>query len=246
MADTTTSTPEKVVRSTPSATSRPGDSQVVVQAVSAVDLFNGLDATTSELVRVRVTGIRSTGPCWAHDELAFARNTLDGKQVRLLDDGRGARDPEGRLLVKVQLLAGQDYAETAVAAGAAVPDTGSDTRLTEAEAEARQHRRGVWASTCVPSTPSASGSSQPSSPPPSSAGEKTTETSRTTARPTTPVEVPPQPTVSTAPEPQPPDDIQRGVDMGAPCSPEGVRGLTAQGQEVTCQRKGEDLRWMKA
>jgi alkylhydroperoxidase family enzyme len=244
VADTTTSTQEKVVRSTPSATPRPGDSQVVVQAVSAVDLFNGLDATTSELVRVRVTGIRSTGLCWAHDELAFARTTLDGKQVRLLVDGGGARDPGGGLLVKVQLPAGQDYAETAVAAGAAVPDSGSDTRLTAAESEARQHRRGVWGSTCVPSTPSASDSSQPS-PPPSSAGEKTTESGTTTTQPAPPVEVPPQPTVTTTPQQQPPDDVQRGVEMGAPCSPEGARGLTAKGQDVICQRKGEDLRWMK-
>lgn len=245
VADTTTSTSEKAVQSTPSAPPRPRDSQVVVQAVSAVDLFNGLDATTSELVRVRVAGLRSTGPCWAHDELAFARNTLDGKQIRLLDDGRGAPDPEGRLQVKVLLLTGQDYAEAAVAAGAGVPDTGSDTRLTAAETEARHHRRGVWGSTCVPSTPSASGSSEPP-PPPSSATEKTTESNATTALPTPPVVVPPQPTVTTTPKPQPPDDVQRGVEMGASCSPEGARGLTANGRNVTCQRKGEGLRWMKA
>ncbi|MEU0880453.1 thermonuclease family protein [Lentzea sp. NPDC005914] len=208
--------------------------------MSAVDLFNGLDATTSELVRVRVTGIRSTGPCWAHDELAFARTTLNGRQVRLLDDGRGARDPEGRLLVKVLLPTGQDYAETAAAAGAAVPDTGSNAQLTSAESEARQQRRGVWASTCVPSV---SGSSQP---PPSSATDKPTESSTSMARPTAPVVVPPQPTVTTTPQPQPPDDIQRGVEMGAPCSPEGAHGVTAKGQDVTCQRKGKDVRWTKA
>jgi endonuclease YncB( thermonuclease family) len=230
-----------------SATPRPDDPGVTVRSVSAVDLFNGVDETTGDLIEVRVTGIRSTAPCWAEDALGFARTTLDGKKVWLLKGGHDARDPEGRLLAKVLLPTGQDYTEVAVAAGAGSADAGSDERLRATEAEARHARRGVWASSCAPTTSSVPESSGPplaSTSTPSTPGTPGTTTGSATT--TAPVVVPPPPAVTTSPAPQPPDDVQRGVEMGAACSPEGARGVTAKGQDVRCKRKGEDLRWMKA
>lgn len=242
LSNTTLPTPEKVAQATPGATPRPGDPAVTVHSVSAVDLFNGHDVTTGDLLRVHVPGIRSTAPCWTEDALAFARKTLEGEKVWLLNDKSGAHDPEGRLLADVMVPTGQNYTEVVVAAGAGLADTGSDEQLRSTEAEARQNHRGVWATSCVPST---SESSQPPSPSTTGTPGRTTDTGTTTVRPTTPVVVPPQPTVTTSPKPQPPDDVQRGVEMGAPCSPEGARGVTTTGQDVRCKPKGKDLRWTK-
>lgn len=236
-----------------SSTPGPDDPGVTVRAVSAVDLFNGVDETTGDLIEVRVAGIRSTAPCWVEGALAFARTTLDGKKVWLLKGDNVARDPEGRLLAKVMLPTGQDYTEVVVATGAGSVDAGSDERLRAAEAEARQARRGVWASSCAPTTssapegsgPTSASASAPSAPgTPGTPGSPGTTTGSATT--TAPVVVPPPPPATTSPPPQPPDDVQRGVEMGAACSPEGARGVTVKGQDVRCMRKGEDLRWMKA
>jgi hypothetical protein len=243
LSNTTLPTPEEVAQATPGATPRPGDPVITVHSVSAVDLFNGHDVTTGALVRVHVPGIRSTAPCWTGDAVAFARKTLEGKRVWLLNHTSGAHDPEGRLLADVMVPTGQTYTQVVVAAGAGLAAPGSDEQLRSAEDEARQNHRGVWATSCVPSTPSTSESSRP----PSTTGTPgtTTDTGTTTMRPTTPVVIPPQPTVTTSPQPQPPDDVQHGVEIGAPCSPEGAHGATTKGQDVRCKRKGDDLRWLR-
>lgn len=236
-------TGETAAQSTPSATPRPGDPAVRVHSVSTVDMFDVQDSTNGDLVKVRVPGIRPPEACWTDDAVAFARKTLEGKMVWLLGDTGGPRDPDGRLRVEVLLPDGQYYAEVVVAAGAGLTGDGSDEQLRSAEAEARQNHRGVWASSCVPSTSGTSGNSPPSSS--SSPTGSTTPTGTATGQSTTPVVVPSQPTGTTSPQPQPTDDVQRGVEIGALCSPEGASGITSTGQLVQCKGKGEGLRWRR-
>ena len=221
---------------------------VTVRSVSRCGPRPGPRRDDGDLVEVRVAGIRSTAPCWAQDALAFARTTLDGKKVWLLKETGGARDPEGRLLAKVLLPTGQN-----LRGGRRDHRAGGFSRRRFGRTAPGGRGRGT---TCPPrrvgeflcpdhlrrarsSGPPSASTSAPGTP-----GTPGTTTGSATT--TAPVVVPPPPTVTTSPAPRPPDDVQRGVEMGAACSPEGARGVTAKGQDVRCMRKGEDLRWMKA
>jgi hypothetical protein len=209
------------------------DQVVAVRTVSAVDLFDGIDTASGDLIRARVVDIRSAAPCWQAESLDFARDALVGKEVRLVVSARGLA-PDGRLPARVRLAGGQDFALTALTAGAALAGTGVGPELLGAESGARANHRGLWASGCQSTSqdPSASSTAVP-----------TTTATSTAPRPTqttVPTSVPADPTTTTPPA----DDVQRDVQKGQPCAPEGAKGIDRSGREVTCTATlVRGLRW---
>jgi endonuclease YncB( thermonuclease family) len=221
-----------VTRFPPPTASTPADPVVAVRAVSAVDEFDGLDTASGTPVRVRVVDIRSTAPCWQAESLAFARDALLGKEVRLV--GTGGRSTDERLPAHVRLPTGEDFALAALTAGAAVAGAEVTPELLTAESAARVNRLGLWANACA--------ESQAPSPPPASESATTTTTAGTTPPPdrtSAPTSDPPDTTATSRPT-----DIQQGVRVGKPCSPEGATGISRNGREVTCRRTlVGGLRW---
>jgi endonuclease YncB( thermonuclease family) len=211
-----------------------GKFAVTVTAVPAVDVVHGQDVAGRQLV-IEVPGIAAGPDCWAADARTAAEKLLRGKQIRL------PRQPEGsRVVAPVSLPDGRDYARIAVSRGLA----GTDARqpapnqrdLVAEETRMRQAALGVWApcpttapTTTAPTTSDSAGTGGPGG---------TEERPGTTDRPA--------PGTATEPPP-PPDDAQRGVALGAPCAPEGARGVTADGKEVVCRSPGgSPPKWMKA
>jgi hypothetical protein len=236
---------------TVSVTPRPGDPEITVESVSEVDLFDGLDTATGDLVAVRVAGVRSAAPCAADGSLAFARKTLEGKKVRLVLGGNAMPAPDGRLAAKVLLPDGQDLALQLLTAGAALALAQADSdgqRLVSAETDARQNHRGLWAGSCAPPQTHTSTDGGPSST--ITTTSATRESGSSTVRTPDPTWVPAKPTTTTATATaiSPPlDDIQRGVKVGDACSSQGALGITDEGQNAECRRKGsqEGFRWTK-
>ncbi|MEO6087662.1 MAG: hypothetical protein ABIQ18_31585 [Umezawaea sp.] len=207
------------------------DRVVAVRTVFAVDQFDGIDTASGDPIRARVVDIRSAAPCWQAESLDFARDALVGKEVRLVMSARG-RTPDSRLPVRVRLPGEQDFALTALAAGAALAGTDVGAELLGAESGARANHRGLWASGCQPSqAPSASSTAVPTT--------TATSTAPRPAESTAPTSVPVDPTTTT-----PPDDVQRDVQKGQPCAPEGARGIDRNGRDVTCTATlVRGLRW---
>lgn len=201
----------------------PAVAVVTVRTVSAVDLFDGVDTTSGDPIRVRVADIRPASTCWQAESVDFARGALLGKEVRVVMSARG-RASDGRLLASVWLSEGRDFALTALAAGAALAGAEVNSELLGAEAGARANQRGLWANGC-------SSSQAPTS---SSTGEPTTTATTTAPRSeeTTkqPTSVPVDPTTTT-----PPPDVQQGAQVGQPCAPEGAIGTDRNGRELTCR-----------
>lgn len=223
-------------------TPRPADPTVTVRTVSAVDTFEGVGTASGELIEVRVAGIRSISPCWQDESLGFARDALHDKTVRLVLSGTGS-GPDGRRIARVLLPDGDDFAQSALNAGAALVGTGNvSAELLRTEVDARANRRGLWARACAPTQAGTSTSELPVS---------TTTTTTTSAAPapgtaTVPTPAPPEQTTTTTTTTTTtsrPADVQQGVQAGRPCRPEGSLGVTDQGKDMTCRRTLTGLRW---
>lgn len=216
----------------PSATPTPVDPAVAVRAVSAVDLFEGVDTASGDPVRVRVVGLRSAAPCWQAESAAFARDAVLGKEVGLVVSTQG-RTSDGRLAAHVRLPGGEDYALAAVSAGAALVGAEVSPELLAAESGARANHLGLWADSC------AAGQEEG----PSSTGELPTVTSDPTRSPdetTEPTSAPTDPPTTTEPE-----EPRQGARQGRPCSPEGALGTGRDGRELTCApTPARGLRWV--
>lgn len=220
---------------------QPTDPAVTVRAVTAVDQFEGVGTASGDLIRVRVIDIRSTAPCWQAESLDFARDALLGKKVLLAVTTSG-QAPDGRLPAHVRLPEGQDFALTALTAGAALAGTTEvDPELLAAETSARMNHLGLWANACAPnqdqSRPSTSESTiaTTTTSPASRSGDTTAPTSTTTD---------PATTDPAATDTTPPADVQQEVQVAKPCSPEGAIGVSRNGRDVICEQTLlRGLRW---
>ncbi|MCX2947099.1 hypothetical protein [Lentzea sp. NEAU-D7] len=224
-----------------------GDSfEVTVRAVSAVDLFEGVEPDTGRVFGARVAGVNAA-PCWQSQSLAAAENLLRGKKVRLTakSDGETGTD---RLLVDVELPDGTDYAWTVVGEGTASADLAARGELAPVESAARQQRRGLWAGGCTGYRDDALAT--PSSTPQTSS---TTTPPPATTTTTTPPPVPTRTTEEPAPKPpptttaEPGDEEWLGRFVGRRCFLEGARKTSPKGTEIVCTRgpRGQ-LRWQRA
>lgn len=120
---------------------------VVVDVVDGDTLDVGLPGGGEE--RVRILGINAPerGECLAEGATAALERLVDGAEVDLVAD-RSDRDRYGRLLRYVE-VEGDDVGVALVRDGYAVvrvsePDTARVATLRDAEAEARNDRRGMW------------------------------------------------------------------------------------------------------
>jgi hypothetical protein len=223
----------------------------MVTSVSGVDLLDGVYTVDNRPVAVRVAGIRSVSSCWASEALASASELLRGKQVRLTGD-RSPADPDGRVRARVLLPDRHDYALTILGAGAARlgAEQGGlayQKDLAAAEADARRARRGSWGSFCETSPGSHSAQQPPNGQDPTAAGQELTPARTPAQLPDPTMPVPPTIVTTTTAVPPVPDAVQRGVQAGEPCSPEGARGVTGDGTDVVCAATaGGVATWRKA
>ncbi|WP_345029430.1 thermonuclease family protein [Kutzneria kofuensis] len=226
----------------PVVTPTPDDPVITVKAVSTAARFDGVDAT-GRPVAIRVSGIVSAAGCWSTESVRQASEALLDKRVWLVHATIAHPDPDGRVPAQVLLPDGHDYALTMLRAGAVRVGTGPEQgKLTAAEADARQARRGLWGSSCTPASSEGSTAGQPVQT--TSATGPTTTTSAVdptvTAHPTTSTDLP-----TTTHSGQ--QGGQSDVQVGQPCSPEGASGVTSQGQAVTCvQGMDGQTRWRKS
>ncbi|MFI6096406.1 thermonuclease family protein [Lentzea sp. NPDC051213] len=215
--------------------------EVIVQKVSDVDSFEGMESATGLSFRARVAGVRGIADCWVTESRDTAQNMLRGKNVKLTvrNDASSVGD---RIAVDVRLPDETDYARTVVQQGAAAADLSARGELATVESAARLERRGLWASGCAPGTVTETSSSAPSSPAPSST-TPTTTTPPTTESSAPPSSSKPHVTSSTLP----PSETFDGARLGRPCLIEGARWKTEDGGEMVCARNSRNqLRWRRA
>ena len=127
---------------TVTSTSSPLPQHVTVRAdppETVEEVIDGRTVLLSNGVRARVLGLGAPGECWSAAALAFARETLLGKQVHY------SRASEA--LITLRLNNNDDYATLAVSRGAMRADP-ADPVLTEAEKSAAQTKVGLWGAPC--------------------------------------------------------------------------------------------------
>lgn len=134
----------------------PSGSTRVVAVVDGDTLDVQLPGGTVE--RVRIVGINApeADECYSSEAADALTALVDGEAVRLVVD-RSDRDRYGRLLRYVE-LAGDDVGLRLVRDGAALvrvsePDDAREGVLRDAEAQARDGARGLWAPTACGSAP---------------------------------------------------------------------------------------------
>lgn len=123
----------------------------VVTRVVDGDTFHVSDAGRDITVRILGADTPERGQCWAKEATAFARTTLEGKHVRIVEDRSQAdRDRYGRSLRYIVLPDGSNFSVLAARAGTArsyvfnrrpVAEHGA---IEAAEREARAAKRGLW------------------------------------------------------------------------------------------------------
>jgi len=117
-----------------------------------------VDTGGVEPVRVRVLGIDTPEvygdkECWGSEASAFAREVLDGQEVRLESDlAQGDADRYDRALRYVILPDGSNYSLLVVESGNAYNATDYPVRITpelaDAELHARASQLGLWGPPC--------------------------------------------------------------------------------------------------
>ncbi|MBM7771418.1 hypothetical protein JOD54_001622 [Actinokineospora baliensis] len=124
-------TPHGTAGSATAASAPPAQAKAVVS-----DVLDARTVLTSAGERVVVAGLADPGDCWRAPALAFARDALRGKEVRISE------------LDSVRLSDGTDFARLALVNGMGKTTAVAARSLTEAQSAAQASAVGLWGPPC--------------------------------------------------------------------------------------------------
>ena len=144
----------------PSPPLRPSSTVAQEPATKVRAVLDGRTVELADGTRARISLLAAPPPCAAAAALDFATKTLLDKEVRATSITPGE--------ITLVLADGTDYALLAVQNGVLRTEGVDGGPLTEAETQAAQAKRGLWAQDCPTTTTTAPPSSTPPPPPPPS------------------------------------------------------------------------------